>query len=153
MRDLKFEAKLRRMPPREGQAIGCLEWTGATQKSGHGFLGRRINKKSCTFRVHRYVWFLHYGVWPDPCALHHCDNPPCCEITHLFEGTGRDNLEDMTRKGRRAIGDRNGAARYSDELVQQVREATGLKREIAKRFGLSASQVGRIKTGKSRVAR
>jgi hypothetical protein len=32
--------------------------------------------------------------------LHKCDNPPCINIDHLFEGTPKDNIHDMIAKGR-----------------------------------------------------
>lgn len=33
-------------------------------------------------------------------ACHTCDNPPCCNPTHLFEGTDADNMADRNAKGR-----------------------------------------------------
>lgn len=33
-------------------------------------------------------------------ALHHCDNPPCIQPEHLWEGTQADNVRDMLAKGR-----------------------------------------------------
>lgn len=33
-------------------------------------------------------------------ALHHCDNPPCCNPRHLYAGTHKDNAQDAVRRGR-----------------------------------------------------
>ena len=33
---------------------------------------------------------------------HRCDNPPCCNVRHLFIGTRHDNVQDMILKGRSA---------------------------------------------------
>ena len=36
---------------------------------------------------------------------HHCDNPPCCSIWHIYAGTQIENNLDMGRRGRRAVGE------------------------------------------------
>lgn len=38
-------------------------------------------------------------------VLHTCDNPPCCEPSHLFVGTQAVNQADKVAKGRQARGD------------------------------------------------
>jgi hypothetical protein len=77
---------------------GCLEWTGATLK-GYGQIGdgQRV------LYAHRVAYELAKGSVPDGLLVcHHCDNPPCCEPTHLFVGTVQDNTDDMIAKGRAA---------------------------------------------------
>lgn len=96
-RDTKamFLANLNRMPN------GCLEWQLSTNQDGYGIVRRRGIRLSFLF-AHRYAWFLEYGRWPEPEALHHCDNPPCCDVDHLYEGTQQDNVDDMIARGRHA---------------------------------------------------
>lgn len=75
----------------------CLVWPGAHNHFGHGFIKFDGRNQS----VHRLVWLLINGEIPGGlCVLHHCDNPPCCRIEHLFLGTKKDNNEDRDRKGR-----------------------------------------------------
>lgn len=78
----------------------CWLWTAAFFKSGYGALGVNLDDMKTTTSAHRVAWFLETGKWPDPCALHKCDNRACVRFSHLFEGTVRDNNADMKEKGR-----------------------------------------------------
>lgn len=59
---------------------------------------------------------------------HTCDNPPCCNPMHLFEGTRLDNVHDMRAKGRHEHGERHHAAVVPQSVVEEARRlhATGL---------------------------
>lgn len=75
----------------------CREWQGARNNRGYG--KRTIGRRS--YYAHRWAWIEAHGPIPDGLfVLHHCDNPACCEITHLFLGTAKDNTADMIAKGR-----------------------------------------------------
>jgi len=76
---------------------GCLEWTAYRDRNGYG----RISVWGGRQLVHRVAWIDANGPIPDGmCVCHHCDNPPCCDLTHLFLGTQSDNMADMASKGR-----------------------------------------------------
>jgi len=78
-------------------ASGCHEFQGARNDMNYG----QIGVKSRLMYTHRVMWIAHHGPIPDGLlVLHHCDNPPCCNLDHLFLGTKRDNAIDMARKGR-----------------------------------------------------
>jgi uncharacterized protein YeaC (DUF1315 family) len=72
----------------------CWEWTHSLFRSGYGGL----QYFHTCYRVHRLAWFLETGRWPDPYALHHCDNKKCVRYSHLFEGNDKDNYEDWVSK-------------------------------------------------------
>ena len=77
---------------------GCLEWTGYTNRDGYG----TIKVNYMTILTHRFAWELANGR-PVPAGksiLHSCDNPPCCEPSHLRPGTKADNAAECVSKGR-----------------------------------------------------
>jgi len=127
---------------------GCLIWLKAVTPDGYG----SISKLYGEVRAHRYVWANERGPIPDDmCVLHRCDNPPCCNIDHLFLGTKLDNAVDRDTKGR--LGDRrgqsNGRAKLTDEQAREIRDATGSQREIGLRYGVNQQMVSRIKAGEA----
>lgn len=71
-------------PYRRGKAHGYgMFWVGGRN---HG--------------AHRVAFLLVWDHWPEPCALHTCDNPACCNPGHIWEGTKGENNADRARKGR-----------------------------------------------------
>ena len=76
----------------------CDEWSGCTNAKGYGTT-KQAGKR---WLAHRLAWVVANGR-PIPAGkviLHTCDNPPCCEPTHLRLGTQADNIADMVAKGR-----------------------------------------------------
>ena len=114
----------------------------------------------------RIAWELHPDGGKIPRGiqvLHTCDNPPCCNFAHLFLGTVADNMRDRDLKGRRAParGERHGQAKLTDAQIAEIRElyipgergrppAEHSQRALARRFGVSQAQVGRVLRGESR---
>ena len=136
----------------------CWEWLGYKYPNGYGQVG---STKYGSRYAHRAAWTLTNGDIPEgKFVCHKCDNPACCNPSHLFLGTPADNSRDMANKHRSALGEKNGmhnnptgtnrgtrnhAAKLDDKLAMQVFKAKGTQREIGKRFGISQAQVGQIK--------
>lgn len=79
------------------RSTGCIEWTGSRTGDGYG----QIFANGRTVKTHRLAWELVNGPIPDGLIVcHTCDNPPCCNVNHLFLGTHRDNAQDKERKRR-----------------------------------------------------
>lgn len=118
-----FQAKLKIDP-----TTGCHEWTGARQKPGkrkqHPYGITSYRKKQ--MNAHRLAKMMEIGgPIPDgKWVLHRCDNPPCCNPTHLYLGSPKDNVHDMVARGRRSQGLGRGCS-ISDELVNEM-AASGL---------------------------
>src|SRR6266481_1732442 len=115
----------------------CLMWPFGVDRDGYG----RIKIKGVENRSHRVVFFLHYGRWPSPCALHSCDIPGCCNLRHISEGTHRQNQNQKANRGRSLQGVQQHDAKLTDELVRIARAEyrpykMGYHR-LAKKYGVS----------------
>lgn len=85
----------------KGNKDECWEWWGTRDRMGYGIIWERIGvRKKLLRRAHRVSWRIFKGYDSDRHVLHTCDNPPCVNPNHLFEGYSRDNTNDMIRKGR-----------------------------------------------------
>lgn len=134
-------------------ARGCREWQGARDRDGYG----RLAIAGRPWRAHRLAYRLATGSDPGPLMVcHSCDNPACCEPSHLWLGTNRDNQLDCERKGRRKHrpqqGQDNGHAVLTEDQAQQAIDliAAGRKNiEIATVFGVTHAAVSAIRRGKS----
>lgn len=96
----KFWAKTTRRPS------GCLEWTGRyrgskSQYGGFSFTNFGPGPRQITVQASRFAFATRLDRWPEPMALHKCDNSRCVDPEHLFEGTQMINMQDMAAKGRR----------------------------------------------------
>lgn len=82
---------------------GCLVWTGATFRKGYGNV--RVQRPDGSWAnkgAHIVMYEDAYGPVPEGLYVcHSCDNPPCVEPAHLYAATQKQNLADMTAKGRR----------------------------------------------------
>lgn len=123
----------------------CWIWRGASDGLGYGQF--RMNGK--TIRAPRVAFFLRNGHWPNN-ALHRCDNPPCCNPDHIWDGTRFDNMRDMVRKGRNgnAIGEQHGRSVLTELKVIGIRQdyKSGLCSmvELSRKYKCSQSTIQRV---------
>lgn len=116
---------------------GCWEWAGLKNNKGYGQLSM-IGKERLS---HRYSYKYYKGGIGAYHVCHHCDNPCCVNPDHLFLGTRKDNMIDMTRKGR------HGTAKLNPESVLKVRElkVKGSRNiDLAKMFSVSEKTIRQI---------
>lgn len=133
----------------------CWLWQAATDRK-YGII--TIAGKG--YKAHRVSYFVYKGLKPDveKDVCHQCDNPPCVNPHHLFEGTRQENLLDCSAKGRAIrnpkYGDNNPVCKLSDAKVELLRQVftTGIysTHELAAYFGIARSLAYRIVAGKSR---
>lgn len=123
----------------------CWEWTKYKLKNGYGEMG--INNK--VYLVHRIVYEQIYGYIPDGLyILHKCNNPSCCNPKHLYLGTQKDNMKQMSEDGRSARGEKSSSAKLKVEDVLEIRKLYSTEKyyhwELGEMFGVSRQQITKI---------
>jgi hypothetical protein len=133
------------------QARGCVVCTShKPENSGY----TRISVKSSNEGLHRIIFFhLNPEVSKEMQVLHRCDNPPCCNPSHLTYGTNKDNAVDRENKGRGSQA--SGTTHYSSKLtatdIESIRSGTyrrGANKKLAERFNVDPSVISKIRNNK-----
>lgn len=125
----------------------CWEWLAAVTKDGYGSFKSKL--------AHRVAWELEKGEIPDGMLVcHTCDNPPCCNPSHLFLGTQRNNMDDMVQKGRSPnnSGSKNPKAKFIEQDILDIYRLhnSGMSAyRIAKNYSVSESNIHSIVKGKT----
>lgn len=134
----------------------CWPFLGAHTTDGYGHfqVGSRRDGSRRMVYAHRLAWELTHGKIPQgQLACHKCDQPSCCNPSHLFLGSSADNVADMDAKGRRVAtamkGERHGRAKLTDDDVRNIRRIAGheSRRSTSIRFGVTEKTIGSIQRG------
>jgi hypothetical protein len=117
----------------------CWPFVGAVNTYGYGQI--RVDGKQEL--AHRLAFELATGISPGLLLVcHRCDNPRCCNPSHLFLGSVADNAQDAANKGRLP-----GARKLTEELVREIRRlaANGVTyAELGRRFGVTAENISSV---------
>jgi hypothetical protein len=133
----------------------CWEWQGHKNEFGYGLTSfAEYGKKN--LRTHRIAWQITKGEIPDGLFVcHRCDNPACVNPSHLFLGTHKENMEDMTKKGRHhdLKGEQKSQHKLTEKQIIEIHQrysAGGIyQRELAEEYGVHDSVICRILKGKT----
>ncbi len=133
----------------------CCLWTAHRLSYGYGTHWLGGKKRT----AHSVAYELAFGPIPDGLQVcHDCDNPPCCNPNHLFLCTQKQNMRDMTDKGRRNFdglrvghglrGEAHNGAKLCELDVFEIRRlyASGnvAQEMLATMFQISQGQIYRI---------
>ena len=128
----------------------CWEWAAKSKTpAGYGVFHPR---KPETVGAHRFSLALHLGrpITTGMFACHTCDNPPCVNPHHLYEGTSQNNVDDAVSRQRHKRGEMDPNAKLSEDDVLAIRfmVADGAKsRSAAAIYGVQESLISGIVRG------
>lgn len=145
--------------PGQGVSGHCWIWQRSLTDKGYG----RIAFKGQYYAAHRVAYFLTFGDLDTALSVcHTCDTPPCCNPECLWQGTQKENIQDMIKKGRglsdemRSIlaksftpkGEAHGRSKLTEQQVREIRSLyiphqRGYK-ILARQFGVSPSCIALI---------
>ena len=133
---------------------GCHNFLGFRDRNGYG----RIKYQNRGYAAHRLFWIIKNGeLTSEQHILHHCDNPACFNIEHLFVGSNADNVADKVSKYRQYHPPKGkmhhrSMAKLSEEQVIEIKSL--LKRgyrqsDIYRDFKVSRATINDIALGKT----
>lgn len=148
-----LDCRLRIMTDRSGGESSCWPWIGSRDPHGYGYINIDGNIQT----AHRVAFFRANSISPDSDikVRHSCDNPPCCNPTHLLGGSQADNVRDMINRGRQQDystvrrGSAHGMSKITEETALAIFQAHGRQADIMTRFGVSRTMLQRIRSGRT----
>ena len=127
----------------------CIEWPYGKTVRGYGQMtlrGRKVmaHREALRRKLGRPIADRH-----DACHVPIiCNSRACINKRHLYEGTRRQNMADTVLDGTRNWGERNGQSKLTRRDILAIREDTRSGSRVGADYGISASQVWRIRRRK-----
>ena len=101
------------------------------------------------YRAHRVAFVIKNGdIKERTMVCHTCDNPSCCNPSHLFAGTQAENMSDMHLKGRHPYGEKHGSAKLKEDDVATIRvllKSGMTQTKVASQYGMARQTIAAIK--------
>jgi hypothetical protein len=131
----------------------CWEWAGSVDKDGYG----RVRFQGRCDKAHRIAYKLANPEWDGSgMVLHSCDNPPCCNPTHLRNGDQIDNFSDMISRDRHAYLGKKGSSHHKSKLngsdvieIRRLRAIGVTLTDLSRWFGVSQAAISLAARGKT----
>lgn len=127
----------------------CWLWTKSTAPFGYG----RFSTFKRHLKAHRVAWTVTHGPIPSGMKVcHNCpdgDNTLCCNPSHLFLGTQKENMQDAAKKGRTYRKSVGVVFKLTEVDIPIIRERSKIEsaRSIARDLKVSPSAITAILRG------
>lgn len=135
----------------KGDQGECWIFHGSKNEHGYGQIWDGENKR--LIKAHKAAYEVTYGRTNAYAFLHMCDNPSCCNPSHIRPGTLKQNSQDMVNKGRHKTpfgygvrGERHPSSKLTNAQRAAIRNDLRSHRKIAAAYSISKTQVTRIKS-------
>lgn len=140
----------------------CWEWTAGRNEQGYGqfhlLASETPERRRKTVIAHRMAYQTYWRRLLENWGLHECNNPPCCNPLHVYDGTPSENQHDsiaagtavVLRKGwrRTARGERAGLAKLTDDAIKKIRaryvQGGVTQQKLADEYGVNQTQISNI---------
>ena len=118
-------------------------------KDEEGYVVCKRNGKSRP--IYRHIYRLYKGIPKKGMVIRHtCDNRKCINPHHLIIGTHKDNVMDRVKRGRSAVGNKNGRAKLTARQALSVyRDKKSTRTELAKKYGVDSQVIRKIQIGET----
>lgn len=127
---------------------GCIEWTRSIAIHGYG----QMSYRGVPVNTHR--WLFQYFEGPlesTQYVLHRCNNPPCCNIDHLYIGTHQDIMRGIAERGCKK-GERHPSAKLMQSDIHTILHRLAYHdgyTAIAKDYGVTDVVIHSVGSGKT----
>jgi len=123
----------------------CWEWKGGFSNTGYGAFQINGEVKS----THVIAYEISKGRIPDGKQVNHrCHNRACCNPFHVYEGTQKENIDDMIKANRQIhhYGEFHSQHKLTEKSIKEIRENKDnlSQRKLGLVYGVSHSVIGGI---------
>ncbi len=135
----------------------CWPFSGYLNKKGYGRIRIKIDGKWKYRPSHAVALELELGHPITGWGCHRCDNPPCCNPAHIYDGNAATNADDcVTRKRHtyqqpnfpKARGERHPLAKLTESAVIDIRRryaAGGISQQaLADEYGVNQTKISEV---------
>jgi hypothetical protein len=133
----------------------CWLWTGALNAGGYGIISGFVEGKKKSLLAHRIVLEKKLGrpILKGFGALHNCNNPPCGNPGHLYEGTQIDNMRDRDEAGNTVKGENKSSAKLKEDDIRNIKtllfsNSPPSLSDLARQYGVGHTTISNIANNK-----
>lgn len=130
--------------------VDCWPWLGATHTCNTEYTPMTYGSFG-SVNAHRIAFILGNGHQPATgnVVRHTCDNPMCCNPSHLEEGTRGDNQRDMQVRLRSGVlGEKNPKAKLTTEQVLEIRASTENDKALGEKYDVWPTTIYQARAGR-----